>query len=352
MGKEIADFCEERKRCFDFKCFDMLGGVRCAVGVGSTGDGKEGGGLEGKGELEGLFGKEDPRPMNSLDSLHGFAHDTGDGSIDNIYDDDMMSTEGIYCQVNEDGVDDDDEGGDDGFFSHIRDPLDRTNRRDKRDKKERWEGNEGTSDELDHVLCLHDDDINPSEKTITALSTIGITMSEAVRIRRDTAINGSCTFNPDFSSAYLPSSITDKTNKISYKVTEKMKSYMTVKTKNVLILKHAADVLHEAGLKVGILHKLMIPREARMTKTLSWLIDLSQTNDGMVNLFFPLSFPSLFFSSFFSFSSFYLLYTFLCIAIFINSLFIVLIYQDYHFPYSTPLHSHFLFSFFLSFFSF
>jgi hypothetical protein len=134
------------------------------------------------------------------------------------------------------------------------------------------------------MICLHDDDINTSEKVITSLTSIGISMQEAVRVRRETAHSGSCTFLPNFHPSFLPKSIVSKKNRMSIKLTEKLSKSLTPGMKYYLILKTSAETLRDQGLKVSIISKEMAAREARMKNTLSFLMDFSQINDGMVCL--------------------------------------------------------------------
>jgi hypothetical protein len=132
------------------------------------------------------------------------------------------------------------------------------------------------------MICLHDDDINSSEKVITSLTSIGISMQEAVRVRRETAQSGSCTFLPNFDPSFLPKSIVSKKSRVSIKLTEKLAKSLTPGMKYYLILKTSAETLRDQGLKVSIISKEMAAREARMKNTLSFLMDFSQINDGMV----------------------------------------------------------------------
>jgi hypothetical protein len=134
------------------------------------------------------------------------------------------------------------------------------------------------------MICLHDDDINTSEKVITSLTSIGISMQEAVRVRRETAHSGSCTFLPNFHPSFLPKSIVSKKGRMSIKLTEKLSKSLTPGMKYYLILKTSAETLRDQGLKVSIISKEMAAREARMKNTLSFLMDFSQINDGMVCL--------------------------------------------------------------------
>jgi hypothetical protein len=137
------------------------------------------------------------------------------------------------------------------------------------------------------MICLHDDDINTSEKVITSLTSIGISMQEAVRVRRETAHSGSCTFLPNFDHSFLPKSIVSKKSRMSIKLTEKLLKNLTPGMKYYLILKTSAETLREQGLKVSIVSKEMAAREARMKSTLSFLMDFSQINDGMVGVVYP-----------------------------------------------------------------
>ena len=82
-------------------------------------------------------------------------------------------------------------------------------------------GNDRKEEEEDNgfKLCLHDDDINSSEKTITALIAIGITNIEAESIRRKTEKSGSCVFQPNHDSAYLPTSVSSKDGTTTFMLT-------------------------------------------------------------------------------------------------------------------------------------
>lgn len=142
-----------------------------------------------------------------------------------------------------------------------------------------------TDSDAGDMICLHDDDINTSEKVITSLTSIGVSMQEAVRVRRETAHSGSCTFLPNFDPTFLPKSIFSKKSRMSVKLTEKLKKSLTPGMKYYLILKTSAEALREQGLKVSIISKEMAAREARMKNTLSFLMDFSQINDGMVGIF-------------------------------------------------------------------
>ena len=255
VSQEMASFCEDRRNCFDFDTFDL----NESLGNGGTGNGGgdgdamnedgDGDGDEDEGEI---FVKP---PLNFLFSVTTAAAllDISNSSSSNT----DLDVEDFNDQPDSEYV-----------------PI--------------FESDVGD------VLCLHDDDINTSEKMITSLAAIGISMHETLRIRRETAAQGSCTFLPNFNSNYLPKVIVNSKSHISVKMTEKMKKNLTPIMRYFLILKNAAECLRGDGLKVCIVSHTMGARELRMKKTLSWLTDFSQINDGMVSKY-NLSFVVFFF---------------------------------------------------------
>jgi hypothetical protein len=248
VSQEMASFCEDRRNCFDFDTFDLN------ESLGNTGTGSVGGGGGGGGDAMNEDGDGDGEddegeifvkpPLNFLFSVTTAAAllDISNSSSNNT----DLDVEDFNDQPDSEYV-----------------PI--------------FESDVGD------VLCLHDDDINTSEKMITSLAAIGISMHETLRIRRETAAQGSCTFLPNFNSTYLPKVIVNSKSHISVKMTEKMKKNLTPIMRYFLILKNAAEYLRGDGLKVCIISHTMGARELRMKKTLSWLTDFSQINDGMVS---------------------------------------------------------------------
>ena len=234
VAQEMALFFESRRNCFDFDSFELLD---CFESTES--------------ESEGVDAEEDPEgedecirpPLNFLFSVTTAAAllDISHSSNVDLHSEDFSSDQNS------------------SEFTAA-----------------------GLENDAGDMLCLHDDDINTSEKTIVSLTSIGISMQEAVRVRRETAHSGSCTFLPNFNSIFLPKSIVSKKSRMSIKLTEKVSRNLTPGMKYYLILKTSAESLRDQGLKVSIISKEMAAREARMKKTLSWLMDFSQMNDGMV----------------------------------------------------------------------
>ena len=255
VREEVALFCEERKRCFDIDLVDQIDAN--TLHSSNAGDIEDELGDRGGSTTRGVT-----RPLNYLYA--------------------MSNSMLLNARVNFDSVTS-------NSTSRERDRA-RDSRRslleedDAEVEAEVGIGEVEEEAEDDHLLCLHDDDINPSEKTLNALSAVGILMNEAVRIRRESAVNGTCTFQPSFDKSFLPSSVTLKDSHTTYKLTDKMKRNLSLKMKKILILKNTSDALRNAGLKISIVSRLMIVREIRMRNILSWLIDFSQINDGMVSM--------------------------------------------------------------------
>ena len=252
VAEQMAFFCEDRRNCFDFDTFD----INESLGIVGDGDvtNNDGDGDGEEDELEGeIFVKP---PLNFLFSVTTAAAllDISNSSNNNNNNSNTdLDVEDFNDQPDSEYV-----------------PL--------------YESDVGD------VLCLHDDDINTSEKTISSLAAIGISMQETLRIRRETAATGSCTFLPNFNSNYLPKFIINSKSVISVKMTEKMKKNLTPIMRYFLILKNAAECLRSDGLKVCIISQTMGARELRMKKTLSWLTAFSQINDGMVrNAYFMIT---------------------------------------------------------------
>ena len=252
VAEQMAFFCEDRRNCFDFDTFD----INESLGIVGDGDvtNNDGDGDGEEDELEGeIFVKP---PLNFLFSVTTAAAllDISNSSNNNNNNSNTdLDVEDFNDQPDSEYV-----------------PL--------------YESDVGD------VLCLHDDDINTSEKTISSLAAIGISMQETLRIRRETAATGSCTFLPNFNSNYLPKFIINSKSMISVKMTEKMKKNLTPIMRYFLILKNAAECLRSDGLKVCIISQTMGARELRMKKTLSWLTAFSQINDGMVrNAYFMIT---------------------------------------------------------------
>ena len=242
VAEQMAFFCEDRRNCFDFDTFD----INESLGIAGDGDVMNNDG-DGDGEDEGggeIFVKP---PLNFLFSVTTAAAllDISNSSNNNNNSNTDLDVEDFNDQPDSEYV-----------------PL--------------YESDVGD------VLCLHDDDINTSEKMISSLAAIGISMQETLRIRRETAASGSCTFLPNFNSNFLPKFIINSKSMISVKMTEKMKKNLTPIMRYFLILKNAAECLRSDGLKVCIISQTMGARELRMKKTLSWLTAFSQINDGMV----------------------------------------------------------------------
>ena len=242
VAEQMAYFCEDRRNCFDFDTFD----INESLGIAGDGDVMNNDG-DGDGEDEGggeIFVKP---PLNFLFSVTTAAAllDISNSSNNNNNSNTDLDVEDFNDQPDSEYV-----------------PL--------------YESDVGD------VLCLHDDDINTSEKMISSLAAIGISMQETLRIRRETAASGSCTFLPNFNSNFLPKFIINSKSMISVKMTEKMKKNLTPIMRYFLILKNAAECLRSDGLKVCIISQTMGARELRMKKTLSWLTAFSQINDGMV----------------------------------------------------------------------
>lgn len=343
VGKEIATYCEELQGYHDYKLFKKLSREALKLKSGKNGDsyaswyrkedekddgdGKDGKGDENQGKGEGneggrmkgpgappVRGMEDDWSMGGtdMDEQHSFAYgrekqEGMDNREEDVYED--GDAEALYEDGDE--IEDDYYGdvggeGEDGVFMNVQgnvhNNLQSNGPMSSNDgghpdndgqggggggggggKEGGGGGGGGKEDGEEYLLCLLDDDVNPSEKTIVALSTIGIIMSEALRIRRDTAINGSCTFSPNYDPMYLPTYVLLTKGKKPVQLGKSMQDRMTVKQKNILILSSAAHVLLKAGLKVSIVHRVMVSKEMRVKSTLAWLIDVSQINDGMVS---------------------------------------------------------------------
>ena len=250
VGREIADFCEERKNCFDLDFPDLVGLGLVGLGVDDENGMKQRNGNEYS--TSDIFDTE-----NGSGSDSGYLSLTRARNIHDALFGTIMSSTSTSASI--------DETWNIGEASVLK----------SEEEKEEEEDN-------GFKLCLHDDDINSSEKTITALIAIGITNIEAESIRRKTEKSGSCVFQPNHDSAYLPTSVTSKDGTTTFMLTEKMKRYMPEMVKNSLIFKKSVESLRGAGLKISIVNKLIIAREGRVKNILSWLTDLSQINDGMV----------------------------------------------------------------------
>ena len=240
VSEEVAAFCEDRKGCFDLDLTDLIDIKALLVdSMIAADDERIDGSVSGEvtRPLNYLFSMSNSMLLNARDNFESLTSRDGDRGRGNIR---------RYSAVEEDNI-------------------------------------EIKEEDAEHFLCLHDDDINPSENTLNALTAVGIGTNQALKIRMDSVLNGSSTFLPSFSTAYLPTSITCKESHTTFIISEKMKKRISKEVKTALILKNVRNILRDAGLKVSIVSRLMIAREIRMKNTLSWLIDFSRINDGMVS---------------------------------------------------------------------
>ena len=240
VSEEVAVFCEDRKGCFDLDLTDLIDGKALLADMSGSDEERS----------DGSVSSEVTRPLNYLFSMSS-----------NIL---LNARDNFESLTSRDG----DRG---------RDIL----RKSSADEEDNIEIKD---EDAEHFLCLHDDDINTSDNTLNALTAVGVVMKEALRISGDSAINGSATFLPCFSNAYLPSSFMCKSSHTIFILSEKMKKKLSKEVKILLILTNVSNILRDAGLKISIVSRIMIAREIRMKNILSWLIDFSQINDGMVSI--------------------------------------------------------------------
>ena len=232
LSDELALFCEERKGCFDFESSDFFERFQ------------ESQILKREGDREEPVAHPIAAPLFSLTTaaaLLDISHSDGDVDLNS-----------------EDFSDSHDEDSSNAVTGA------------------------GILDSEGDLLCLHDDDISTADKIIVDLLSVGMSVEETSRIRAETVTIGSSTFLPSMNQSLLPQSIVSAANRMTIRLTARVKKRLTPSMTRFLLLKRAACALRDLGLKVGIVSQAMLSREDRARIALSWLTDFSQINDGMV----------------------------------------------------------------------